>query len=107
MVDDGSQDGTAHVAAEAAEAVGAGERLTVLTGRPLPPGWTGKLWAVKQGVEAAGARARPKYLLLTDADIVYGAGRAQAPGRARRAAAHRADLAHGQAALRRASPSAA
>jgi hopene-associated glycosyltransferase HpnB len=73
VVDDGSQDGTAAVAAQAAAASGAGERLTVLTGRPLPPGWTGKLWAVKQGVEAASAR-RPQYLLLTDADIVYAPG---------------------------------
>ena len=56
VVDDGSQDGTARVAAEAAKAAGAGERLTVIAGRPLPPGWTGKLWAVKQGVEAASAR---------------------------------------------------
>jgi hopene-associated glycosyltransferase HpnB len=73
VVDDGSQDGTASVAAAAAKAVDASERLTVLTGRPLPPGWTGKLWAVKQGVEAASVR-RPTYLLLTDADIVYDAG---------------------------------
>ncbi len=73
LVDDGSQDGTAHVAADAAEAVGAGERLTVIAGPPLPPGWTGKLWAVSQGVAAARARG-PEYLLLTDADIVYGAG---------------------------------
>lgn len=73
VVDDASQDGTAAIAINAAEAAGAGERLTVLSGRPLPPGWTGKLWAVKQGVEAAAAR-RPKYLLLTDADIVYGPG---------------------------------
>ena len=73
VVDDGSQDGTAAVAAQAAAASGASERLTVLTGRPLPPGWTGKLWAVKQGVEAADLR-RPQYLLLTDADIVYGPG---------------------------------
>jgi len=71
VVDDGSQDGTAAIAAEAA--AGARERLTVLRGRPLPPGWTGKLWAVKQGIEAAGTR-RPKYLLLTDADIVYAPG---------------------------------
>ncbi len=55
------------------ETAGAGERLTVIAGRPLPPGWTGKLWAVKQGVEAAHAR-QPRYLLLTDADIVYEAG---------------------------------
>jgi hopene-associated glycosyltransferase HpnB len=80
VVDDGSQDGTAQVAADAADAIGAGERLTVVAGRPLPPGWTGKLWAVKQGVETASARG-PKYLLLTDADIVY------APGALRRLAA--------------------
>jgi hopene-associated glycosyltransferase HpnB len=73
VVDDGSQDGTAAIATNAAAAVGASERLAVLSGRPLPPGWTGKLWAVKQGVEAASAR-QPKYLLLTDADIVYAPG---------------------------------
>ena len=73
VVDDGSQDGTATVAAEAAKLAGASERLTIINGRPLPPGWTGKLWALKQGVEAAGAR-QPKYLLLTDADIVYAPG---------------------------------
>ena len=73
VVDDGSQDGTAAVAAAAAQAAGAGERLTVITGRPLPAGWTGKLWAVKQGVEAARDR-QPAYLLLTDADIVYSPG---------------------------------
>jgi hopene-associated glycosyltransferase HpnB len=72
VVDDGSQDGTARVADEAAKLAGASERLTIINGRPLPAGWTGKLWALKQGVEAAGAR-QPKYLLLTDADIVYGA----------------------------------
>ena len=36
---------------------------------PLPRGWTGKLWAVSQGVEAAGQA--PRYLWLTDADIVH------------------------------------
>jgi len=73
VVDDGSQDGTAMAASQAAAAAGASDRVTVLTGRPLPPGWTGKLWAVKQGVEAAAA-LDPRYLLLTDADIVYSAG---------------------------------
>src|SRR5262249_44258496 len=33
-----------------------------------PPGWTGKMWAVSEGVRAAGS---PDYLLLTDADIVH------------------------------------
>src|ERR1041385_7725534 len=71
VVDDGSQDGTA-AAAEAA-ARDAGGSLTVLRGQPLPAGWTGKVWAQKQGVAAALAAA-PRYLLLTDADIVYASG---------------------------------
>lgn len=63
LVDDGSSDGTAALAAASG-----GDRLTVLTGAPLARGWTGKLWAVCQGVAAAGA---PHYLWLTDADIVH------------------------------------
>jgi hopene-associated glycosyltransferase HpnB len=71
LVDDNSDDGTAAVARGAA-----GERaahtLTIVDGKPLPAGWTGKLWAVKQGIDAAeGAPARPDYLLLTDGDIVH------------------------------------
>jgi len=70
LVDDQSRDGTALVARDAAATLGAASRLTVLSGRPLPPGWTGKLWAQQQGVEAASASAQPpEYLLLTDADI--------------------------------------
>jgi hopene-associated glycosyltransferase HpnB len=72
LVDDQSRDATASVAQEAAAALGAGGRLTVLPGRPLPAGWTGKLWAQQQGVERAGAASQPPaYLLLTDADIAY------------------------------------
>ncbi len=70
VVDDGSTDGTAGAARTAAEAVGASERLTVLSGAPLPPGWTGKLWAMSQGVQAAAAW-QPDYLLFTDADIAH------------------------------------
>ena len=73
LVDDQSDDGTAEAAKVAAAALGAADRLTVLSGRPLPPGWTGKLWAVKQGVDQA-QNAKPAYLLLTDADIVYAPG---------------------------------
>jgi hopene-associated glycosyltransferase HpnB len=72
VVDDQSRDGTAQVARQAAAALGAAGRLTVLSGRTLPAGWTGKLWAQHQGVKAAeAAPAPPDYLLLTDADIVY------------------------------------
>jgi hopene-associated glycosyltransferase HpnB len=72
VVDDGSNDGTGTIAGEAAAAIGTRDRLIVLQGRPLPPGWTGKVWALKQGVDVAlGQTRKPKYLLLTDADIVY------------------------------------
>jgi len=70
LVDDDSDDGTAEAAREAAAGAGAVARLTVVEGRPLPPGWTGKVWAQKQGIDRA-ATGRPDYLLLTDADIAY------------------------------------
>jgi hopene-associated glycosyltransferase HpnB len=72
LVDDQSRDGTAQIARDAAAALGAADRLTVISGRSLPAGWTGKLWAQSQGVEAAEAMAEPPdYILFTDADIVY------------------------------------
>ncbi len=72
LVDDQSSDATADVAAKTAAISGAGSRLTILSGRPLPAGWAGKVWAIKQGVEhAARAAEPPPYLLLTDADIAY------------------------------------
>jgi hopene-associated glycosyltransferase HpnB len=70
VVDDASTDGTSGAALAAAAGVGASERLTVLAGAPLPAGWTGKLWAMSQGIAAAAERG-PDYLLLTDADIVH------------------------------------
>jgi hopene-associated glycosyltransferase HpnB len=71
LVDDQSTDGTAEVARHAAAA--AADRLTVVPGAVLPAGWTGKLWAMKQGVARA-LISNPAYLLLTDADIVYDPG---------------------------------
>jgi hopene-associated glycosyltransferase HpnB len=73
VVDDGSTDGTAEAARGAAEASGAGERLTVLQGTTPARGWTGKLWAMSQGVAAAAVQ-NPDFLLLTDADIEYAPG---------------------------------
>jgi len=70
LVDDNSDDGTGTHALATAQAAGEQARLSVLTGRPLPRGWTGKLWALSQGVEAAG-RGEPAYFWLSDADIVY------------------------------------
>ena len=68
VVDDNSSDGTSDAARTAAEKLGASHLLTVLQGQPLAPGWTGKLWALSQGVALA-ETLRPDYLLLTDADI--------------------------------------
>ena len=66
LVDDNSDDGTAALALHA----GAGsDRLRVISGAPLAPGWTGKLWAVSQGIATAGDG--PDYLWLTDADIEH------------------------------------
>jgi hopene-associated glycosyltransferase HpnB len=69
LVDDGSSDGTA----AAAESLGqtAGAVLKVIAGRAVPEGWAGKVWAMAQGVAAAG---ECDYLLFTDADIAFGAG---------------------------------
>jgi glycosyltransferase involved in cell wall biosynthesis len=61
------------VAQEAAAALNASDRLQVLAGTPLPAGWTGKLWAMNQGIAAA-ALLDPDYLLLTDADIHHEPG---------------------------------
>jgi hopene-associated glycosyltransferase HpnB len=72
VVDDQSRDGTADLARGAAVLLGGSDRLTVVSGEPLAPGWTGKLWAQHQGVDIAGEiEPRPTYLLLTDADITY------------------------------------
>jgi len=69
LVDDDSSDGTAEMARRVANA---DERLRVVRSRGLPAGWTGKLWAAKQGIDAATALPQPPdYLLLTDADIVH------------------------------------
>lgn len=63
VVDDASTDTTANIARALNN-----PRLTVLAGAPRPEGWSGKLWAVHQGIAASGTE---DYLLLTDADIVH------------------------------------
>ena len=70
LVDDASSDGTAEAAREAARQAGKPDHLTVIPGRSLEPGWSGKLWAVQQGVENARG-TNPDFLLLTDADIAH------------------------------------
>jgi len=85
LVDDASTDGTAAVAAAvsarasaaastrpgSAGPVPAGAALRVISGSPPPAGWAGKVWAMAQGVAAAGECG---YLLFTDADIALEPG---------------------------------
>jgi len=93
LVDDGSTDGTAAVAAAlgrnaaagmasgsatresppgAPARPGHGERvLRVARGGSPPEGWAGKVWAMEQGLRAAGDC---EYVLFTDADIGYAPG---------------------------------
>jgi hopene-associated glycosyltransferase HpnB len=60
LVDDNSTDGTALAA-------GADPRLTVISGAPKPEGWSGKLFALSQGV----AKSSAPLILFTDADILH------------------------------------
>lgn len=70
LVDDGSVDGTAQIARQAAEQSGKASALTVIQGTPLPAGWSGKLWAVQQGIQSV-RKLDPQFFLLTDADIEH------------------------------------
>ncbi|MFF8716246.1 glycosyltransferase [Streptomyces sp. NPDC015184] len=69
LVDDCSEDGTGDVARALSVRYG-GLPVTVVSPGEPEPGWTGKLWAVRHGIELARTR-EPEYLLLTDADIAH------------------------------------
>jgi hopene-associated glycosyltransferase HpnB len=93
LVDDNSTDGTAQVSARLASRPGpryrdesqsrpgapstagwpgrAGRELRVICGSATPSGWAGKVWAMAQGLRAAGDA---DYVLFTDADIEYQPG---------------------------------
>jgi hopene-associated glycosyltransferase HpnB len=81
VVDDHSEDGTAALAEQAAEEAGASQRVKIHCASPLAPGWTGKLWALNEGVQIA-ANGSAELFWLTDADIEH------APDTLRRLVSH-------------------
>ena len=60
LVDDQSTDGTGETALRAGEG-----KLHIISGKPLPAGWSGKLWALEQGRSLI----KTPLTLLMDADI--------------------------------------
>ena len=70
LVDDQSTDNTKERAEQISKDLEKQDRLKVISGTFLPQGWTGKLWALNQGIEAAQS-LNPDYLLhqpVNDAD---------------------------------------
>ena len=93
LVDDHSEDATAQIARQAASNLNATTRLEIHAAPPLPEGWTGKLWALNEGIRHAQSRgaalsrvesrellrpspatndlSEPTYYWFTDADIAH------------------------------------
>lgn len=69
IVDDHSSDNTFQVARDLSQDTDI--KVVLVRGETLPEGWTGKLWALEQGLRVA-ATLEPEYVLLTDADIFHG-----------------------------------
>ena len=67
LLDDGSSDGTADLARQAA---GDSAHFQVVQGQPLPAGWTGKNWACQQLADLA----QGDLLVFTDADVQWAPG---------------------------------
>jgi hopene-associated glycosyltransferase HpnB len=70
VVDDHSEDRTAALAQKAAKESDPSQRVKIHSAAPLAPGWTGKLWALNEGVQVA-AEDKPDFLWFTDADIEH------------------------------------
>ena len=68
LVDDGSSDGTGELAESISRKRNASGHFSVVSGKPLQKDWTGKLWALRQGIQAS-RHLKPKFYLFTDADI--------------------------------------
>lgn len=65
LINDQSSDDTSNIALRAEL-----ESLNIISGEPLPDGWSGKLWALEQGRK----KVETEYILLLDADISLAPG---------------------------------
>ncbi|RIL08028.1 MAG: glycosyl transferase family 2 [Proteobacteria bacterium] len=74
LVDDESRDGSAEIAERLRREHPNGSRLHVVRTEARPPGWVGKMWALRTGVAAAEkADLAPAWWLFTDADVAHAA----------------------------------
>ena len=72
LIDDQSTDKTGEIAQNIANHLNQSDRLKVILGKPLPVGWSGKLWAMEQGIQSVKNQGlSPDYFLFTDADIEH------------------------------------
>ena len=72
LVDDQSTDRTVAIAQEIGQKFNCPSKINIVTGKPLPPGWKGKIWALAQGIDYLSQQnIKPDYLLLTDGDIQH------------------------------------
>ncbi len=65
LIDDESSDGTTECAQKIT--MQTNQSIRILKGAPPPTGWSGKLWALEQGVRQSSG----EWLLFTDADIFH------------------------------------
>src|SRR5260370_29038362 len=70
MVVDHGEAGTAALGKKVANESRASRRVKIHSAAPLAPGWTGKLWALNEGVQLA-TNQSPEFLWFTDADIEH------------------------------------
>ncbi len=72
IVDDNSEDGTLKILGSISEGL---DNIFVIEGKKTPIDWTGKTWAMAQGVELAKKQfPDAKYYLFTDSDILHHRG---------------------------------
>ena len=70
LIDDASNDATVKIAQGAVTQLDGGDKVQIISGKKLPSGWAGKVWALQQGMSRP-VRTQAKYYLLSDADVYH------------------------------------